>query len=213
MKEGRKGKKRGRDCSTEKSGCRSWAQEQPVPAQCCPAWPLTSSACPQPINASFVIQVQAPARPLLPLESRGLASGTPGGRAQGKEAASPAGTRSCKQPTDHCPFVWEQWAPTIPPPAPPPLQPERGSLRTMTSFPPLPGLHGKVGTEGKLVVGSLRDPGRPSSHLQVVLTSETAPASDLLTPQRSVSQPCPLPRPRSSLGSAPSPWGPVPTLP
>lgn len=115
--------------------------------------------------------------------------------------------------TDHCPFVWEQWAPTIPPPAPPPLQPERGSLRTMTSFPPLPGLHGKVGTEGKLVVGSLRDPGRPSSHLQVVLTSETAPASDLLTPQRSVSQPCPLPRPRSSLGSAPSPWGPVPTLP
>lgn len=154
MKEGRKGKKRGRDCRTEKSGCRSWAQEQPVPAQCCPAWPLTSSACPQPINASFVIQVQAPARPLLPLESRGLASGTPGGRAQGKEAASPAGTRSCKQPTDHCPFVWEQWAPTIPPPPPPPTAARKrksqdNDLLPSTSWSAWKGWDGREARGGK----------------------------------------------------------------
>lgn len=51
-------------------------------------------------------------------------------RAQGKEAASPTGTRSCKQSTYHCRFVWEQWGPQEPP------WPERASLRTMASLPP-----------------------------------------------------------------------------
>lgn len=62
-----------------------------------------------------------------------------------------------------------------------PHQPERGSLRTMTSLPPFPSLQGHVGTEEILVQRSLSGSGTqagPSSNLHVVLASfaHTCPA-------------------------------------
>lgn len=56
---------------TEKWICQSQSQEQPVPAQGSPAWSSASPACPEPINAAFVTQVQAPAPPPPPLGSSG----------------------------------------------------------------------------------------------------------------------------------------------
>ena len=70
---------------------------------------------------------------------RGLVSaGTPRGGIQGEETASPTGTSRCKKKNP-------DWSLPLCVGTIGSLRPERGSLGTMTSLPPLPSLRGNVG--------------------------------------------------------------------
>lgn len=140
----------GREREKWKGGRKDWDDDrtkaqrsslcQPGDVRLCPRPPHPSQSSSMP-RLCFRYKLRAPSSAATGA-LRGLTSaGTPCGGIQGKETASPTGTSRCrkkKKPDQSLPLC----VGTIGP-----LRPERGSLRTMTSLPPLPSLCGNVGVE------------------------------------------------------------------